>query len=112
MSEKKGTKELSELIKLLAAIGNGAGKAAEDGKVSWSDALYFSEAVMAAPKAIIGIDQVLAELKDLDAAEKVQLGEQIKADFDLPQDQIESVVEKVLQAALHLGEVIELFKKK
>lgn len=109
MSEK-GIKEISELVKLLAEIGNGAGKAAEDGKVSWSDALFFSKAVMSAPAAIIGIDEVYSELKDLSAQEKDQLKAQLQSDFDIPQDNVEEVVEKVLGAALHLGEVIELFK--
>lgn len=88
-----GTKELKEILTLIAEIGNGLGAALEDGKLSLLDARHFIGALTASGKAFSGLDKALLELKDLDNKEVQELIDHIKAELDLPQDELEQRIE-------------------
>jgi hypothetical protein len=99
-----GIKELKELLtfgfklqKAIAAVG--------DGKINVIvDAPKFLPALLAAPKAFGGIGIVLAEIKDLDEAERLELLAFVREEFDLSDDRLEELIEDTL------GELLSLFK--
>lgn len=102
MSEK-GIKELSELAEFVCELGNGLGKSLEDGKISLADALHFTKAALAAPKAFMGIGQVSEEYFDMSDAEQAELKALVAAKLDLPQEGVETIVENIINAAVELN---------
>lgn len=113
MEEKKSIKELSEFGIFLCDLGNGISKSLEDGKISFSDAVYLMKAAMSAPSAFIGIGQIDEEYFDLDEEEKAELGAILAERLDLPQEGIEKVVEGVIRVALEFnGAVASILKAK
>ena len=93
-------KETKEAVSFALQLGNALGSALDDGKLSWSDTPKFMGSIMAAPAAFSGIGSVPTELKDLDAAEKKELMDYVKSEFDIPDDKIEGLVEEGLALAV------------
>jgi len=80
MAEKQGIQEILELIEGLKTLASDAKAILADGKINLADlpvamALLSQLGVLGA--AVKGLDQVPAELKDLDAAELEQIGAKI-----------------------------------
>ena len=101
--EKKGIENLKELATFVCEMGNGSGKALEDGKLTIADAVHFAKAGVSAPAAFIGIGQVDNEYFDLDEAEKAELNAHIAQKLDLPQDNIETITESILKGIIELS---------
>lgn len=102
-----GIQESKELIAFTLKLGNGLGASLEDGKLSFTDAPKFMDAMMAAPAAFQGISEVPAEMKDLDEAEKAELIAYAKTEFDIPQDKVEELVEEGLSLAIAIYNFVE-----
>lgn len=109
--EKLGIESLKSVLKLGLALGNGIGKAMEDGKVDLTDIVYLMGALQAAPAAFLAVDKVQAEAKDLDASEMAELVAYAKAEFDLADDELEKKIEKSLEAGLVIYQAVMLWKK-
>jgi hypothetical protein len=78
----KGIKELSELIEGVEAIGVPAAKALADGKINALDLPHALDLVKSHQKiidAVSGLDEVVPEAKDIDAAEAVLLVQKLIA---------------------------------
>jgi len=99
-------KETKEMIKFVCAIANGAGNALEDGEVGWEDAMFIMDGLLSAPAAFDGADNIPAELADLSEAEVDELIECINEELDLPQDEIEGVLEDMLAVGVELFDLI------
>lgn len=97
-----GIKETKELVKFGLVLGKALAEALADGKVDLTDALKFLPVLRELKDAVEGIDQVPTELKDLDDAEKKELLEYIKGEFDLENDEVEAKCEEALTAATSL----------
>lgn len=67
--------------------------------------------VLKLPAAISGIDQVPAQLADMDEAEKEELKAVVR-EFDLPDDELENAIEHAVNALVEIYHVFLLFKKR
>ena len=95
----KLSKDLRELVFFQAKLGNGIGFAVEDGKITFTDAFYFKDALGAAIPAFNGINNVkIEELKDPEA--RAELVELFTVEFDIPQEEVEPLIEEGLELAI------------
>jgi len=92
-------KDTIELVIFQGRLFTGVGFAINDGKLTFTDAIYFKDALTAALPAYMGIKNVkLSDLKD--AENRAEMVSIFAAEFDIPQDDIEELVEEGLELAL------------
>jgi hypothetical protein len=107
---------LKSLVFVAASLGNIAGETMEDGKVDAKDLALIGKLIPVFP-ALLAIDfaAVIPEAKDLSESEALELVEFFKAQFNIPQDDLEVKIETVLSLCVRLagivGELVALFKK-
>ena len=102
----EGIKETKEMLGLVIAVGNGVGASLNDNKISIFDLRHFVNALNVSKAAVDNAKNIPKELKDLDEKEKQELVEYVKTTFDIPQDNVEIVVEKALAVAIQFGDLI------
>jgi hypothetical protein len=73
-------------------------KAGRDG-LTWTDFLGFIDEIFQIPGIIANGDEIGRELKDLTEAEKEELISYAVAEFDIPNDKVEAIVEDALKLA-------------
>jgi hypothetical protein len=106
-----GIKESKEALDFVLSLASAVGKAVEDGEVSFGDVMHFVGPLRKAGDAFENGKGILPELKDLDAAERAELLALAKEKLDLPNDELEAMVEKGFDAVDKLYEVVMLFLK-
>jgi hypothetical protein len=104
--EKQGIVELKDLVSFFVKIINSSAAALKDGKTTLGDASLFMPVVVALPKALMGIEMVPAEAKDLDSAEIKELIETVKAEIDLPAEKAEMLIKGSLDVALRVYDLV------
>jgi hypothetical protein len=107
---------LKGLVSVGAALGSVAGATMEDGKVDVKDLALLPRLIPVFPDLLaIDFSQVVPEAKDLSEAEAAELVALYKAEFDIPQDDVEVKIETVLSLCVRLAgivaELIAAFKK-
>jgi hypothetical protein len=107
------TKETREVLDFALSLARGLGLSLEDGSVSLGDVLNFMEAFQRANAALDNVAGVLPELQSMTDADRQALVKAVDQ-LDLPNDQIELIVEKALKAGLLIAELAVTFipKKK
>lgn len=85
-------------------------KAGQDG-FTWTDAFGFVDDILKVPGLIASGDQILAELKDLTMEEKEELAAYLAAEFDIPNDRVEAMVEDALKLALTVVALVNQWKE-
>ena len=108
MTDEVGIKETKEMIGFIVELGNGVGKSLEDGEWNVTDFVHFMDALMMAPAAFQGMNQIPAEFGDLSEAEIKELVDYVVEEFDIPQDQIEVVIERAIDIAWDIYELIKM----
>ena len=106
-----GTKEFDEMVSFGMGLGQAIAQALEDGKVNFSDVFKVLPALMSASDAFEGVENIPAELADLDDAEYANLVAKFKKEFDLDDDEVEAKVELGYQIALKVAQLVASFKK-
>ena len=101
-----GVKETGELLVWLAKAGSAVGASIEDGKPDWTDLPKFMALLPSAPSAILGVGEIPAELKDMDAAEAAMLVTNFAEEFEIANDDAEKKVEMILAALAQIYAVI------
>lgn len=100
--------ETKDVVVFLTKVANASVEALQDdGKITISDVFKFGGAATALFPALSGISQVPKELADLDPIEKDELILLVKEELELEAD-VEAVVEKALQIAGQIKELIDL----
>ena len=94
-----GIKDLKELVVFMAVMGNAVDQATKDGFQA-ADIGLVVPAFMKAPEAFAGIENVPAEFKDLDDAEKDEIVKAVKENLDLADDVLEGIVEDAFAMVL------------
>jgi hypothetical protein len=112
MSEQKGIEHLKAAVKFLLKLGNAAGASLEDGKITFSDVAHLIGVVPTILPAVSSLSSIKGEVLDLSDAEKADLKVFIQSEFDLPQDNIEAIVEKLLFVLVDLSKLLDLVAKK
>lgn len=106
-----GIEELKDVIVFVARLGNGLGRASEDGVFELSDLLHLGPALAASFAAGSGISKVPAELADLDDAEQKEVVAIFKAELDVPQEDAEKIAEAGFPVVLQLAKMVALWQK-
>lgn len=101
-------KELRELLTFLFAFQSATVGALEDGKFSRLDLLQFWGVVPLAKPAFEKLGNPILRFRALTSAQKAQLIEEMKVGFDLPNDEVESLIEDSLTLAVAN---IELYRR-
>ena len=109
VEEPIGVKEIKEVIKFVVLLGNAIGGSLEDGKWGLDDIGKFMPAIAALIPAINGIGIVGDELNDLEDEELAELVEYFKDEFDVPQDDVEDMIENGFDLAVELFDFIKMF---
>jgi len=127
VDEKKyGIENLIKVLDVVLEGGNVVGEIADlaknnDGNLKWYQYIIPSGKLLDEIVALLGanFNLLIPEMKDLDDAEIAQLEVHFKEKFDIPQDQLEGLVENSLQLLKKLIAIIqeilaliESFKKK
>ncbi len=105
---------IEQIEALAVAIGKSSSLAVailSDGKVDLKD-LHHLPAVFPALKAFASVDfaALWAQFNDLDDAEKVQLSDTFRREFDLANDSIEDVIEAGFAILMDTGSAIQKLK--
>jgi len=111
MADEVGIKETKDLITLGASFGEAIYEAGKDSEWTLGDYKHFLPVLGDVIPAISGIEQVPAELKDLTEAEKMELFDFFKQEFNIPDDLIEAFVENALDTARHVFIGVDLWKQ-
>jgi len=96
--------ETTDLVMAAIALANGVGKAfADDGKITYTDSVYLMEFLAAMPAAATGAEKIPAEIAAMDATQRAELISKAKLRFDIPQKDVEGIVEDAISIAEDLA---------
>jgi hypothetical protein len=104
----ENVKELRELLTLLFALQGAMVGALKDGKFSRFDLLQFWGIVPLIKPAFEKLGNPIERYKALTLDERAELVEELKVGFDLPNDEVETLIEDSLTLAVAN---IELYKR-
>lgn len=105
-----GIKESKELVKFVTELVKAIDKSLEDGEFALSDIVNFYQALTAASSGLSGIQEIPAELKDLQPEEVHELCEYVKNEFQLRNHKHEQIVESALEIGVKIYDLILLIK--
>jgi hypothetical protein len=108
-------KETTELLGFLFDLADATqASIKDDGKITFTDVPKFLAVAWKAPLAFGGIQEVPKELKELDDEGREAIIEFVRRRFDLPNDQLETLIEDTLatgwQFAMTLKALVEYRK--
>lgn len=105
-----GVKETKEMLTFVLKLGNALGNALEDDKVGITDISDFVSPLMSAGDAFANAIEIPKELADLDEQEKTELLDYVKTTFDIPEKNIELVVESAFDLLAKLYDLVKVIK--
>lgn len=92
-----GIKEIKELLSFGFKLQKAITASLDDGKINViTDAPKFLTALLAAPKAFGGMNNIMAEIRDLDEAERQELLTFVQEEFELADQNLEYLIEDTL----------------
>ncbi len=96
-----------EVLDLLFCLGEASAKSLEDEEITFSDAAYFIDVVTRVAPAIEDVGAIHDEIKSWseDDTDAVKV---MAEKFDIPQENLEEVIEKSIKLA---ADLVELFAK-
>ena len=109
--EQFGIENLTKVVEFGAKLGEGAANIFEDGKVELGEAAALLPTLMEVPGILANKDKIKDEAKDLSDEERAQLKEIFAGEFDPEDDAVENKVEKSINAAVAVLDLIDAFKK-
>lgn len=95
----KKTENIKKIILSVTEFGNVTGKILEDGKINLNDITLLSSlpgAVMNFYSVVTNFTELKDEVLDLTEEELTELKEYFNKNFDIPQDDFENTVKKVI----------------
>lgn len=104
-----GITQLKEAVLSVCQFISAGKEALEDGKITLSDIPLFITPLIGLPSAISGIEQVPAELADLDEAEKNELVAYIQDKLNLG-EKTEAIVGKAISVLYEMKSLYDLIK--
>lgn len=109
MSGEYGINETKEVLAFAFSLHKAYELAQVDGKIDLFDANLLIDPVMKLVPAIKDVKLVIAEFKDMDSAERAELDQWIKDNYDIADDELEAKIEKGFSVVLALGEFLGKF---
>lgn len=105
-----GIENLKKMVKFSCDFTKQISTALADGKFQWNEIFGFFDEIMAIPGVVKSFPDIGKELKDLTKEEREELNEYIQEEFDLPNDQVEAVIENSLLLAFSAIALVEQWK--
>jgi len=105
-------KETTDLVCAVISLANGVGKAAaDDEKIDITDTIYLMDFMAALPAAATGAELIPKEIATMTPPERKSLMELVRKKFDIPQDDIEGIIEDAISVAEDLVCLFSRVKK-
>lgn len=98
--------ELQEFVSFLFDLPDTYRKAKADGKIDLADIQYVFPLFSSAQRAIDGLGNPLERWRALDPEEREVVLYQIRQRFDLPDDVLESLIERGFEQAIKFAELV------
>ena len=109
--EQFGVENLKKVVQFGAKLGEGVADILEDGKVELGEAAALLPTLMEVPGILANKDKIKQEAADLSDDERAELKEVFATEFDPADDALEDKVEKSINAAVAVLDLIDAFKK-
>lgn len=109
--EQFGVENLKKVVQFGAKLGESAANVLEDGKVELGEAAALLPILMEVPGILANKDKIKQEAADLSDEERAELKEAFATEFDLENESLENKVEKSINAAVAVLDLIDAFKK-
>lgn len=109
--EQFGIENLKKVVQFGAKLGEGVADILEDGKVELGEAAALLPTLMEVPGILANKDKIKQEAADLSDDERAELKEVFATEFDPADDSLENKVEKSINAAVAVLDLIDAFKK-
>ena len=109
--EQFGVENLKKVVQFGAKLGEGVADILEDGKVELGEAAALLPTLMEVPGILANKDKIKQEAADLSDDERAELKEVFATEFDPADDALENKVEKSINAAVAVLDLIDAFKK-
>ena len=109
--ENFGIENLTKVVQFGAKLGEGVADILEDGKVELGEAAALLPTLMEVPGILANKDKIKQEAADLSDEERAELKEVFATEFDPADDSLENKVEKSINAAVAVLDLIDAFKK-
>ncbi len=93
-------KELKEVLVFGFAFQRAIIRIREDNKVNWLDVFKFGDVVPTIKPAFENAGNPIERFRNLDPVEKEQLIGELKLGFDIPNDEIEELIEQTLDVVV------------
>lgn len=100
--QKLGIIQSKELLEWAFALIKAFKASLGDGKISFLDLPNFIPVMASSSTAFGGIEKVLSELQDLSEEEQAEIMKIARAEFNLPDDQLELLIEDSFATALNV----------
>ena len=93
-------KETKEVLDFVISLGNAVGESARDGEIDYSDVINFWEPISKISDAVYGSVDIPGEMSDLTSDQMAELVSYVKEKFDIPQENVEEIIEDSLSIGL------------
>jgi hypothetical protein len=93
-------KELKEILVFGFSLQDAITRTLEDRKVTWLDVFKFSSVVPTIKPAFENAGNPIERFKSLATDEKARLIEELKLGFDIPNDEVEELIEQTLNVVV------------
>ncbi|MBP98756.1 hypothetical protein CMK18_22640 [Candidatus Poribacteria bacterium] len=103
-------KETKEVLDFVISLGESLASSLDDGSLGVTDLINFWEPVSKLSDALDGFEKIVAEIGNLTSEDLDYLREYIKSEFDIEDNQIESLIEDGLEAAIIILKFIGKFR--
>lgn len=110
MAEVLGIVSFKKLIKFSCDLTKQVNTSGADGW-QWTDSLQFIDEAALIPGIGKSLPEVAKELADLSEAEKEELKQYLKVEFDIPNDSLEVVLENSIMNAVSLVALVNEWRK-
>jgi len=98
-----GIEELKQLAKFMFAVWDATRETIKDGRFKAREVFNYTEALRSLPKAFRGLENLPAEVKDLDKKELEEIRQFIIDEFKLNDKELEQKVEDIISIAINFA---------
>lgn len=110
MAELLGVENFKKLIKFSCGLTKQVNTSLADGW-QWTDILSFVDEASEIPAIGKALPQIAKELADLSSAERDELKDFVQTEFDIPNDNLEVVLENSIMQAISLVALVNEWRK-
>lgn len=111
MPELLGITNMKKLVKFSCDLTQQINESLEDGWQWVQDPISFLDEAMQVPGVAKSFPEIKKELDDLSDAEREELKDYLQEEFDIPDDELEVVIENSIMQAVSLVQLVNAWKR-